>query len=435
MKFFKAILIGLLSWEARLIIRKYKPRIIGLTGNVGKTSAKDAIFTVLEEHFSIRKSPKSYNSEIGVPLAVLGVDNQWKNFLGWLKNLVEGLALIIFHYSYPRWLILEIGVDRPGDIRRTLADIALDVAIITDLPAIPVHVEFFSSPEELIKEKFVLLEAVKSDGLIIINHDNEQLKKWRTLNQKNAKKIKIISYGYGEGADCQITNEHLVYDENGFPLGSNFKINYRGSSLPAGARIYSKEQILNLLPGVIIADQIGLPILKAIDDLAKYRLPPGRLQPLVGLKNSLILDDTYNSSPAALSAALRVLGACQPPPGGRRIAVLGDMLELGNYTIDAHRRAGIEASAVADLLIGVGLRAKFIIDEAVKKHFGRKKVKHFMDARETGKYLERIIQPGDIILVKGSQSIRLERAVEEIMAHPETRHTALCRQETEWTKR
>ena len=115
--------------------------------------------------------------------------------------------------------------------------------------------------------------------------------------------------------------------------------------------------------------------------------------------------------------------------------MLGDMMELGPYTMEAHQNAGISASNVANIIIGVGMRAKYIVDEAVKKRFGKRKVAHFIEAGEAGKYLERLLKPGDLVLVKGSQSMRLERIVEEVMAEPARAPELLCRQETEWKKR
>src|SRR3989344_4968803 len=117
-QFLKKIIIVLIQWEAILVLKKYKPQIIAVTGSVGKTSTKDAIFTVLSSKFFVRKSEKSFNSDVGVPLTILGCKNAWNNPFLWAKNLLEGFALLILKNHYPKWLVLEVGADRPGDIRK-----------------------------------------------------------------------------------------------------------------------------------------------------------------------------------------------------------------------------------------------------------------------------------------------------------------------------
>src|SRR6185437_9248398 len=160
--FFKKIIITLLTLEAQAVIKRYKPRIVAVTGSVGKTSAKDAIYEVLvaTSGARVRKSQKSFNSELGLPLTILGRPNAWNNPLGWLQNLFDGLLLIIRHSPYPEWLVLEVGADRPGDIKSVATWLPVEVAVITRLPEVPVHVEFFSSPEEVVEEKAALIDAL-----------------------------------------------------------------------------------------------------------------------------------------------------------------------------------------------------------------------------------------------------------------------------------
>ena len=117
-KMFKTILVALLTWEARAVLHLYKPKVIAITGTLGKTSTKDAIFATLEGQRHVRKSEKSFNSEIGVPLTILGFPNGWSNPFIWIANLARGLGLILLPNHYPKWLILEVGADKPGDIKR-----------------------------------------------------------------------------------------------------------------------------------------------------------------------------------------------------------------------------------------------------------------------------------------------------------------------------
>src|SRR3989344_2082713 len=163
---FKQLVVTLLRLEARAVLKKYKPKIVAVTGSVGKTSAKDAIYSVLAEGSHVRKSEKSFNSEIGLPLTILGAPNAWSNPLKWIENLFDGLFLIIFPAKYPEWLVLEVGADRPGDIKSLATWLPVDVAVITRLPEVPVHVEYFDSPEEVVEEKAALIHALKSGGTL-----------------------------------------------------------------------------------------------------------------------------------------------------------------------------------------------------------------------------------------------------------------------------
>jgi UDP-N-acetylmuramoyl-tripeptide--D-alanyl-D-alanine ligase len=169
---FRKIITYILQIESRLVISKYKPKIIAITGSVGKTSTKDAIFAVLSGVSYVRKSEKSYNSEIGLPLTILGVPNGWNNPLVWIKNLCKGLWLFLGPHTYPTWLVLEVGIGHPGDMHRTADWLQTDVVIITAIGETPAHIEFFSSRKSLIEEKSSLIQTLKKDGLLILNADD-----------------------------------------------------------------------------------------------------------------------------------------------------------------------------------------------------------------------------------------------------------------------
>jgi len=196
----KKIVIALLTWESRLILKKYKPFIVAVTGSVGKTSTKDAIYDALKNLPGaglVRKSEKSMNSEIGLPLTVIGVPNAWHSIGGWFYNLGVGLDLILKRREYPDTLILEIGADHPGDIRRVTQWLHPDISVITRVSRTPVHVEFFSSPDEVFEEKAFLATAVKSGGSLVVFGDDE-----RTLSVGDRVKdrgVSVVSYGLHDG--------------------------------------------------------------------------------------------------------------------------------------------------------------------------------------------------------------------------------------------
>jgi UDP-N-acetylmuramoyl-tripeptide--D-alanyl-D-alanine ligase len=428
----KKTVILILNWEARLVIRKYKPKLVGITGNVGKTSTKEAIAAVLATQYKIRKSEKSYNSEFGLPLTVIGCRTAWNSFGGWLNNIYRGFILILFKEAYPEWLILEIGADRPNDIKSVVKKIKFDVAVVSRLPDVPVHIEFFKSKEQVIDEKMSLPLSLQADGLAVLNADDPNI-----MSRRDMVKAKVVLYGFNDNAEVRATNDHIMYEEkNGIsvPIGLAFKVDCQGNNVPVripGA--IGSHLVYPILAALAVGTELGINLVTAIEALASHTTPPGRLHLVSGINNSTILDDTYNSSPLAVEAALKTLSQIETT--GRKIAVLGDMMELGSHTAEAHKHIGELASQIVSILITVGVRSKFTYETALANGLGQNELFHFDSAREAGEYLKTFIGVGDIVLVKGSQSMRMERVVEIIMAESEKKKDLLVRQEEEWQDR
>lgn len=429
--FLKKIVVYILTWEAKQVIKKYQPKIIAVTGNVGKTSTKDAIFSVVSESFYARKSQKSFNSETGVPLAILGCNNAWFDPLKWLKVFWEGLFLIILPNHYPKWLVLEVGVDRPGDIEKITKWLTPDIVVFTKMSKIPVHIEFFESSEAMLQEKLLLAKALNPHGAIVYNYDDEDIKKGvASLKQEK------FSYGFEKEADISASHYKIIYrkkNKANVPQGVSFKVSFQGNVVPVSINnTLGKHQIYPALAAFSVAFSLGINLVKATEGVSSFEPPAGRMKILPGIKNSTIIDDSYNSSPLALSEALSLLEELNIP--GRKIAVLGDMLELGKFSIEEHKKAGREVGRFVDFLITVGVRARYMAEAAQEAGFLEDKIFVFGDSRLAGKHAELLIKDNDVVLVKGSQAVRMERAVEEIMAEPLKKGELLVRQEKEWTR-
>lgn len=425
----KKIVIKILELESRLVIKKYKPKIVAVTGNLGKTSAKDAIYTVLSGHFFVRKSDKSFNSDIGIPLTILGCPTGWNNPAIWLKNILNGLGLIFLKNHYPKWLVLEVGADRPGDIKKISKWLRPDVVVVTGFGEIPVHVEFFPSVADLVKEKSYLIKALKKGGTAILGSDDKY-----SIGMKENTDEKIVTYGFGEEASVKASHQSVLYDENKLPTGMTFKLNYGPNSLPVNIMgTAGRAQINSVLAALAVGVSEGLNIVSLAESVNKHETPPGRLRIIKGLKGSVILDDTYNSSPKAISEALDALAEIKTR--GKKLAILGDMMELGKYSRAEHEKAGEKATKIVDILAVVGLRAKFIAEGAMAAGISKEKIFYFENSSEAGTYLNGLLGKGSIVLVKGSQSMRMERAVEKLMQNPENRADLLVRQEKEWLER
>jgi len=405
-----------------------------VVGSVGKTSTKDAIYRVLQAGgFSVRKSEKSYNSDFGVPLTILGCGSAWNDPLGWLEIMLYGLRRLLSRQPYPEWLVLEVGLEYPGEIKQIVGWVKFDLVVMTLLPEVPVHVEFFESRESIIAEKMLPALSVPSSGLVFLNADDAN-----QLQFTPELKAKIITYGRSANADYQVSGSgEVVYsgtNTDRIPTGLGFELKHDDQIAKVFVPgVIGEHQIYPILAALALGREIGFRLGMMIDSLKDYLPPPGRLRLIAGLKDTVILDDTYNSSPAALAAALATLA--ELAVAGRKIAVIGDMMQLGNFTVSAHKEIGYRAAKICDLVVTVGLRAKFIDEALREKKYSAKKIKHFDDALSAGQYLQTVIKPGDVILFKASQAVRLEKAVEEIMLQPEAKAKLLARQDPEWQNR
>lgn len=425
MDFLKKLVVFLLTVEARLVLARYEPTIIAVTGSVGKTTTKDAIYAALSNSLHVRKSEKSFNSEIGVPLTILGLENAWRNPFQWGINLLRGLMLLVRNVSYPQWLIVEVGADRPGDIRKIAKWLRPHIAVITGVPDIPVHVEFFRSSEELAREKRALAEHVRAGGMIVINGDDKRMMELCS-NFKN-----VSTYGFGKGHRAAATHHGILY-ERGKPVGTRFRLMRSGLAIPVSILgALGKARTYAALAAVAVADIAKVDVAEVVRALRGWNPPPGRMRVIPGQSGSIILDDTYNSSPVAALAALDTLKEIKAL---RRIAVLGDMLELGRYAAEAHRSVGKRAAESADKLITIGFRSRAICEAALDAGMAEVNIREYEqnESRRAGQELRNELREGDVVLVKGSQSMRMERTVEELMAEREKAVDLLVRQEPEW---
>ncbi len=388
------------------ILKKYKPKIIAVTGSVGKTSVKDAIFIVLSKKFSARATIGNYNNEIGVPLSILGVESPGKSIIGWMGVLFYGWKMVVFNVDYPEFLVLEMGADKPGDIKYLTDFIIPDIAVLTAIG--PSHLENFNSIEHIAKEKITLLKSLPKNGLAVVNYDDEYAKKI-----KESLKCEIITFGFSNKADAYASDIFMNTENN---RGLTFKLNYNGSSVPIRLNnILNKTQIYAALAAALVGLHLNMNLIQIAEALGHYTAPAGRGRLLLGVKKTLIIDETYNAAPASVIAALDALDNFKK---GRNIAVLGDMLELGEETIKGHEDVGAAAAKNVDYLFLYGDKVKFTAERAIKKGFDKKKLFVYDDIAQLGKDLEDLMEKEDVVLVKGSRGMHLEKVVEEIMAEP-----------------
>lgn len=414
-----------MTLEARLLLARTKPTIIAVTGNVGKTSVKDAIYEVLKTKLHARKSVKSFNSEIGVPLSVLGLESGWSNPVLWLKNIVEGLFIVLHPGAYPKVLVLEMGVDRPGDMDALTRWVRPHVVVLTRLPDVPVHVEFFSSPDAVCREKIKLVHALRKEGTFVYNHDDEKV-------LAVAQSLYQPTIGFSRYAPSDFTaSDDVPFYVDGRPAGMEFVIAHGTESEPMRVEgSLGVQHAYTYAAAAAVGSIFGITLSEVSQALRGHTPPGGRMRIVQGIKETTIIDDSYNSSPAALERSLLTLKEIKGAK--RKIAVLGDMMELGQYSISEHERIGALAKECATLLMTIGVRARGFAKGALEHGMSEKKILQYDDALTAGKELQALIKAGDVVLVKASQSIRAEKVVEEIMAEPERAEELLVRQGEFW---
>lgn len=428
--FFKKIIIFKLDCLARMYLWRFKPDIVAITGNVGKTSTKEAVAVVLSKVKKVRSGKGNLNNEFGVPLTIIGdwADNYYEagnSLIFWCRVLPTSFFKFFFTVKYPEVLVLEYGADKPGDISRLVKKYKPKIGIITAVGEIPVHVEYFSDPDGVAREKSKLISTLKSTDHAILNHDDPMV-----YDMKEKTRAKVMSYGFTEESTVQFSNFVFRLDDNQKPEGVSFKIHHGVHTfVPAIIHgVLGKSQAFAAGAAACAGIIYGMNLIEISEALSGYKSPKGRLKILKGIKNTTIIDDTYNAAPSSTHLALDTL---KELPAKRKIAILGDMLELGKYTVEVHEEIGNLAGSIADILITIGARGKFIA-YAAGNQMDQKNIYSFISSDLAKLKVQELIKEGDLILIKGSQGVRMEKIVEEIMAEPEKKKELLVRQGRKW---
>ena len=345
-------------------------QVISITGSNGKTSTKDLTACVLGERLQTSKTEGNFNNHIGLPLTILRA------------RRTDQVGV---------W---EIGMNHPGEIAPLAAIAAPDVAIITNIGV--AHIEYLGSREAIAQEKGELAAALKPSGYLILSSEDDF-----TPTIAARTKADVVTAGIEKG-DVQARDLRPHFN------GVRFRLHADGQSVEAELPVPGVHMVRNATLAVAAGRIFGLSLEECAAGLRKLQLTKGRLEQKI-IRGIHILDDTYNANPDSMAAALRTLS--QMPASGRRIAVLGRMGELGNESERGHRQVGeVAVKEGIDCVIGVGEEAKWITESAWRG--GLEKTIHFGEVDEALKSLREIARAGDVVLVKGSRSARMERIVE-----------------------
>lgn len=347
---------------------------VAITGNVGKTTTKEATAAALGARHRVLRSAASYNNEIGVPLTFLALEP------------THDVAVI------------ELGFYVPGEITDLCRLVRPRIGIITAIPERPVHFSRTPSVDAIAAGKAELIEALPADGLALLNADDPRV---RALAVRTRARVVL----FGETDDAALRARDVR--ANGLD-GLRFVVDYEGERAEVALPIPGRQVLPAALAALGAARELGVPLAEAAVALGTLERPAHRMEVRTG-NGITVIDDSYNASPAAVQAALAVLRDVR----GRRIAVLGDMLELGTLSADAHDDAGRDAAHSADVLVGVGELARTIVEAARRE--GLADAHTVADGGEALVLLRRIQRDGDTILVKGSRALALDRLADALV--------------------
>jgi len=414
-KLAKNVVASILGQQVRQLRNKHNFKIIAVVGSIGKTSTKFAIAKVLSQHYRVLFQEGNYNDIVSVPLVFFGLDlPSIMNPAAWSKALVRIKKKLHEPYPYDV-VIVELGTDGPGQIAAFGSYLHADITVVSAIT--PEHMEYFANMDEVAKEE---LSVSTISNQLIVNSDLVDAQYLIPL------KNKLTTYGAKEPSDYTLKNIEFAGQS------AKFTIVQKGKALlSAQMKAVSVAELYSATAATAVAMQLEVPINKIVKGIADIVPVSGRMQRLKGIKNSLIIDETYNASPAAVKAALDSLYALDAP---QKVAILGNMNELGHMNESAHREVGEYCEAdQLDILVTIGPDANKYLAPAARKKGCR--VTEFTDPYSAGEYVKNRIKHGAIVLAKGSQnSVFAEEAVKLLLQDPKD-EVLLVRQSPEWMKK
>ncbi len=431
----KKVLEAYLGWCVKTAIKRDKPTMVAIGGSVGKTTTRSVISVVMSALFKpeeYRTSVKNFNNELGVPISVFAKKMPGKSPIKWLDLLFAGALYALGVKKLDmRYLVLEMGADHPGDLDYLLRIAPPTIAIITALGA--EHTEHFGSAESAIEEERRILRALPEDGEAILNTDDALT--WESRNLINGE---VVGFGKGAEALARIESTQVVMDVDDFAesgLVVELKImGYHSVSIKLKG-VFGEPYAYAVAGAMAFCLGMDHDLTSALKKLEEeFSGVLGRTRLIKGIKNTVLLDDSYNAQPQAMASAIDDLIKFPVKEGGRRIAVLGDMLDLGDLTQHEHEKIGEQIQkANIDILITCGKLARIIADSANTKGMDSSRIKSFDSSVDAGYFLQQeVIRQNDVLLIKGSQGARMEKIVKELMAEPLRAEELLVRQTPEW---
>ncbi len=420
----------LLAYFARKIIAKYKPLVIGITGSVGKTSTRHAIAAVLSAKFSLREPEKNFNNEIGIPLTIIGargLDEGGGKF-GWIRIFAKALMVWLLPQDYPKLLVLEYGIDHPGDMDVLLNIAKPQIAVLTTIGVS--HKEFFDTEADIAFEKGKMAASLPASGTFVYNLDDPHV-----AEQAKRTKAKLISFGklLDDNTNSSTSAEVTllsVGEKLQIPPATQLEIQTKTRKIEVTIPVLGTAHESAVLSAVAVAEALEVETELILKGLSSYRSMPGRSNILAGIKRTILIDDTYNAAPLSMKESLYLLDRFTSE---KKMAVLGDMLELGDVSDSAHAEIGKQVAGMKlQKLVTIGELGKKIASAANAAGMPSDMIESFKSSDEAMRPVLDLLEPESVILIKGSQGARMEKITKELLAEPTAATHLLVRQYGKW---
>jgi len=406
-----------LNERARFVLRKYHPLVVGVTGSVGKTSTKEAIYSVIKQKYPVMRNKGNFNNEIGVPLTIIKKSKP-VGVLKWMQFIVSSYFNMNYITEYPAYVILELATDKIGDIKYLCEMVKPTIGVVTNVGE--AHMEFFGNKKKIVIEKRALIESLPKEGRAILNYDDANV-----MDMKKKTRAEIMTYGLKNGADVTATNIHI--DKN----GTSFKLVCGGSVIPVRLNMVGYSFVKSAVAATAVGLSIGMELIDIVEGLQGWESLAGRMRIIEVNFNTTIIDDSYNANPDSMMNAFDSIRLMKIE--GRKVAVLGSMWELGKATRGGHLEVGKRAGRLFDVIICVEEYGDIIKEGASKVGMNPDNIYTFSNTKSVIYKIKDIVKKDDLILVKGSQGKnRLEKVVIELMKYPEQAKKLLVRQSREW---
>lgn len=412
----RTVVANRLESRVKRLIKQQDIKVVAITGSVGKTTGKLAIASVLRQKYRVQAHQGNYNSEIGLPLSIfeIGVPADLTNPLQWGKIFFKIDKKLRRPFEYDV-LVLEMGADQPGDIKKFMRYIKPDIGIVTAIA--PAHYEQFGSVEAIAREKMLLAAGSKA---VWLNAEDD-----RVMDEAKSLGRPVQTYGVDKG------NVHFEGVVRGPSQTFSGRLQLQEGEVLVNSPFIGRHSLSSLALAGAIGEEIGLTEDEIKRGLEGFEPAAGRMRVFKGIDDATIIDDSYNSSPRATVSALQTL--LDLP--GRHIAVLGNMNELGDMSESGHREVG-HAAAKVDELITIGSDAgRYIVAGAIENGLSARKVHQCESPYQAGEVAKTLMKKGDIVLAKGSQNgVFAEEAVAKLLADPDDKKR-LVRQSDEWQQK
>ena len=350
-------------------LRNHRPvKVVGVTGSVGKTSTRDMVYSVVKQKYKTLKTEGNYNNEIGLPLTIL-------------------------RYHDEEVLVLEMGMNHLQEMSRLSMIARPDIACITNVGT--AHIGELGSRENILKAKLEIINGMKEGSTLIINQDNDML---QTVELPHLNVVRV-----GKGKEASIQASHIVLEET----KSSFEVEYQGKKEIIEVPVQGEHNISNALIAIAVGIELNISLEDIKKGIQEFKLTKNRMD-ILEKNHKTVIDGTYNASVDSMKSSIDVLANYKK----RKVAILADMLELGDYSQQLHEEVGsYVASKGIDILVCVGKEAKYIYQKARES---MKDVYYFESNQEVIARLDELLKEDDVILVKGSHSMNLKEVVEKI---------------------